>query len=217
MTIRHHPSETLLTGFAAGTLDPGQHVAVATHLVNCSHCANWVHVLEHVGGVFLADMPPTEMSSDAFARVEARLKEPVQAVQSAASGVSPALANVKGLPAFVRSYPAGPWKWIAPRMHLAPIVLPGPSETRVFLLRSGPGTRLLEHTHTGAEMTCVLQGGFSHEGGHYGPGDFDFGDATMDHHVFVEPDEDCICLIAMKGDLRLRGLLGRLMQPLVRM
>jgi putative transcriptional regulator len=216
MSIRYHPPEALLTGFAAGTLDLGQHVAVATHLLRCSHCANWLHALEHVGGIFLADMPPAEMSSDAFARVEARLNKAVQATQSA-DAVSPAFSDVKGLPAFVRSYRSGPWKWIAPRMHLAPILLPEASETRVFLLRSGPGTTLLEHTHTGAELTCVLQGGFRHEGGRYRPGDFDFGDATMDHHVVVEPDEDCICLIAMQGDLRLRGFIGHLMQPLVRM
>jgi len=31
--------------------------------------------------------------------------------------------------------------------------------------------------HTGFEMTCVLAGGFSHRGGEFRPGDFDFGDA----------------------------------------
>jgi putative transcriptional regulator len=36
-------------------------------------------------------------------------------------------------------------------------------------------------------MTCVLSGSFSHEGGHYGPGDFDLGDETMDHQVLVDP------------------------------
>jgi putative transcriptional regulator len=76
---------------------------------------------------------------------------------------------------------------------------------------------MLEHTHTGIEMTCVLSGSFSHEGGHYGPGDFDLGDETIDHQVLVDPGEDCICLVAMQGDLRLNGLIGRLVQPFVRM
>ena len=46
---------------------------------------------------------------------------------------------------------------------------------------------MLEHTHTGTEMTCVLTGSFSHEAGHYGPGDFDLGDESVNHNVGV-PD-----------------------------
>ncbi len=66
-------------------------------------------------------------------------------------------------------------------------------------------------------MTCVLAGGFSQEQGHYGPGDFDLGDESIDHHPVVDTDGDCICLVAMQGELRLAGLLGRLMQPFVRL
>ena len=217
MTIQHHPSDELLTSFAAGTLDQGQHVAIATHLISCSHCRGWMHAMEHVGGSVLVGLSPTAMSRDAFTRVEARLNEPAQATKPAVISVSAPLDDVAGLPAFVRRYPARPWKWIAPRVHLRPIRLPHANTTRVFLLKSGPGTKLLEHTHTGIEMTCVLSGSFAHEGGHFGPGDFDFGDETMDHQVLVDPGKDCICLVAMQGDLRLNGLIGRLVQPFVRM
>ena len=120
MTIQHHPSDELLTAFAAGTLDQGQHVAIATHLLGCSHCRGWMHAMEHVGGKVLADLAPTAMSRDAFARIEARLHEPVQATKPAARSVRASLDDVAGLPAFVRRYPAGPWKWIAPRVHLRP-------------------------------------------------------------------------------------------------
>jgi putative transcriptional regulator len=66
-------------------------------------------------------------------------------------------------------------------------------------------------------MTCVLSGAFSHEGGHFGPGDFDLGDETVDHQPVVDTADECICLIAMHGQLRLNGLVGRLMQPFVRL
>jgi len=124
---------------------------------------------------------------------------------------------IAGLPKFVRRYPFGTWQWIAPRVHLRPIALPDASDTRVFLLKSGPGTKMLEHSHTGIEMTCVLSGAFQHDGGHFGPGDFDLGDETVDHRPIVDTGEDCICLVAMQGELRLNGLLGRLMQPFVRL
>jgi putative transcriptional regulator len=217
MTIQHHPTGEILTGFAAGTLDQGQHVAIATHLVGCSHCRDWMRSMEHVGGAVLASLSPTAMSSGALARVAARLDERAQSAEAPAMSLPAPLDDVPGLPAFVRRYRAGSWKWIAPRVHLRPVRLPDANTSRVFLLRSGPGTKMLEHTHTGIEMTCVLSGSFTHEGGRFGPGDFDLGDETMDHRVRVEPGMDCICLVAMQGDLRLNGIVGRLVQPFVRM
>jgi putative transcriptional regulator len=100
---------------------------------------------------------------------------------------------------------------------MRPIELPGPSRTRAFLLRSDPGTHMIEHTHTGTELTCVLRGSFSHEGGRFGPGDFDFGDETLDHQPTVGDGESCLCLVAMTGDLRMNGFFGRLIAPFVRL
>jgi putative transcriptional regulator len=217
MTIHHHPPDELLTAFAAGVLDLGQHVAMATHLVGCPHCRAMVRAMEHVGGTVLAGLPPAEMSKRAFAAVEARLDDVALAVAARPARGAAERADLPGLPRFVRDYPAGSWKWIAPKVHLRPIQLPESSETRVFLLRSRPGTKMIEHTHTGLEMTCVLSGSFVHAGGHFGPGDFDLGDGTVDHEVVVNSAEDCICLIAMQGDLKLNGMIGRLLQPLIRM
>jgi putative transcriptional regulator len=76
---------------------------------------------------------------------------------------------------------------------------------------------MLEHTHTGIEMTCVLSGAFTQDGSRYGPGDFDLGDETIDHQPVVDPGQDCVCLVAMQGDLRLHGLIGRMVQPFVRL
>ena len=216
MTIKHHPDDSMLAAFTAGTLDHGQHIAVATHLVSCPQCRAFMHSMEKVGGQVLTSLPPAAMLSGAFAKVEAQLNEPVRA----ASGIKILTVpetEIPGLPKFVRGYQFGNWKWIAPSVHLRPIALPNASETRVFLLRSGPGTRMLEHAHTGFEMTCVLSGAFSQAGAHFGPGDFDLGDETVDHEPVVDKGQDCICLVAMQGNLRLKGLLGRIVQPFVRL
>jgi putative transcriptional regulator len=215
MTIHHHPAGELLTAFAAGVLDLGQHVAIATHLVGCSHCRAAVRTMEHVGGAVLAGLPPTAMSTGALAAIEARLNNAVAATTPARGAAG--LADVPGLPGFVRDFPAQPWKWIAPKVHLRPVQLPAESATRVFLLKSRPGTKMIEHTHTGIEMSCVLSGSFVHAGGHFGPGDFDFGDGTLDHDVMIDSADDCVCLVAMQGDLKLNGMIGRLLQPLIRM
>ena len=215
MTIRHHPSDVLLAGFAAGTLDLGQHVAVATHLTACARCRSFVHAVEEAGGVLLERLPPGEMASDAQSRVEARLA--VAAAVDGAASTRGEARDVLGLPRFVRKYRFERWKWIAPKVHMRPIKLPEASETRVFLLKSGPGTKMLPHSHSGVEMTCVLAGAFRHDGGHFGPGDFDLGDESIEHEPVVEPGGDCICLVAMQGRLQLNGFFGRLIQPFVRL
>lgn len=121
------------------------------------------------------------------------------------------------LPEILRHYRIGRRRRVAPGVSLRPIELPGSSRSRAFLLQSGPGTRMLEHTHTGTELTCVLRGSFSHEGGRFGPGDFDYGDETLDHQPIVGSDEPCLCLVAMTGDLRMNGFFGRLIGPFVRL
>lgn len=217
MRIAHHPSEELLTAFAAGVLDLGQHVAVATHLTGCPHCRRVVHAMEYVGGAVLSDLPVNPMSPGAFAAVAARLDGLAPAVATGSRKAAAGFGDVSGLPPFVRDYPSSSWQWIAPKVHLRPIRLPEASATRVFLLKSQPGTKMIEHTHSGFEMTCVLSGSFVHAGGRFRAGDFDFGDGSTDHEVMIDSTEDCICLVAMQGELKLNGMLGRLLQPLIRM
>lgn len=217
MTVRHHPSDELLTAFAGGVLDPGQHIAVATHLAGCAQCRAVVRAMEHVGGVVLAALPPSEMSAGSLEALQRRLDQSPPATAASLEPPGSGFGDVAGLPSFLRRYPAGPWKWIAPKVHLRPIELPEPSPTRVFLLKSSPGTKMIDHTHTGFEMTCVLSGSFVHAGGHFGPGDFDFGDGSVDHEVAIDSTEDCVCLVAMQGELKLGGWVGRLLQPFIRM
>jgi putative transcriptional regulator len=217
MTIEHHPSDVLLAAFAAGTLDLGQHVAVATHLAGCAGCRGFVRAIEEVGGDLLDRLPPGDMTIDALSRVEARFGAFAGAAEDRAPAVRGEVGDMPGLPHFVRNYRFESWKWVAPKVHVRPIRLPEASDTRVFLLKSGPGTKMLPHSHTGVEMTCVLSGAFRHEGGYFGPGDFDLGDESIEHEPAVEAADDCICLVAMQGRLQLNGFIGRLIQPFVRL
>lgn len=212
MSILHHPSEEFLAAYAGGTLDQGQHIAVATHLSVCGDCRDLIRDLEHVGGAVLDRAPVEKMSAGALDHVLSRLDE--RDVEAAPAPISAdGLSDVTGLPAFVRRLPAGQWRWLAPRLHIRRISLDDSDETRVFLLRAGPNLKLLPHAHTGTEMTCVLQGSFSHDGARYGAGDFDLGDDETIHEISIGPECDCICLVAMRGELKFQGLLGRLVQP----
>src|SRR5271166_2617774 len=124
MTIEHHPSDVLLAAFAAGTLDLGQHVAVATHLAACAGCRGFVRVIEVVGGDLLARLPPGDMTSDALTKVEGRLGAFAGAAEDRAPAARGEVDEVPALPHFVRKYRFESWKWVAPKVHVRPIRLP---------------------------------------------------------------------------------------------
>lgn len=217
MSIEHHPDESLLSGYAAGTLDLGRHIAVATHVMACATCQASTALFTEVGGVLLDELAPAPLREDAFAALSARLDEPAPPTPAPHPIRVKNIHAPQGLPDFIRHYPGGAWRMVAPGLSMRPIHLPQPSAARVFLLKSAPGAKLRHHTHSGTELTCVLSGGFSHDGGHFGPGDFDFGDGSINHQPTVDPGEECLCLVAMEGRLQLTGWLGALLTPLIRL
>ena len=123
MSIEHHPTDSLLAAFAAGTLDHGQHIAIATHLVACPQCRTFMRSMEQVGGAVLTSLPPAVMANGALAAVEARLNEPVQPAAADMIFTLPE-TEIPGLPKFVRRYQFGNWQWVASRpfaAHHAPL------------------------------------------------------------------------------------------------
>jgi putative transcriptional regulator len=220
MSISHHPPEELLADFATGRLDEADHLVVSVHVSQCPACRRFTGALEHLAGVALEDTAPVAMKADAFAAIMAKVDEtPIapRAETLPAQELPGDHLPDDDLPEILRRFRFGKQRRVAPGLKMQPIILPGTGESRAFLLWSAPGARMLEHSHSGTELTCVLKGSFSHEGGKYGPGDFDFGDGDVDHQPIVGPEEPCLCLVAMSGDLKLHGMLGRLISPFVRL
>ena len=50
MTVAHHPPEELLSAFAAGKLDEGEHLVVAVHASQCPVCRRFVRAVETICG-----------------------------------------------------------------------------------------------------------------------------------------------------------------------
>jgi putative transcriptional regulator len=214
MTIVHHPSEELLAAFATGKLDEGEHLVVAVHASRCPTCRRFVTAIESLGGSAIEAIEPVEISQGSLDAVMTKIERAPSEELTARPARE---AGDEGLPAILRNYRIGRRRRIAPGVSMRPIELSGNGASRAFLLKSRPGTRMLEHTHSGIELTCVLKGSFSHVGGRFGPGDFDFGDESLDHQPLVGDGEPCICLVAMTGDLRMNGFFGRLISPFVRL
>ena len=210
MTIAHHPTDMTLAAFAAGTLDEGRALVVSTHLSTCPACRRAVRSFEHLRGVALADGEGVPLRADA-------LQHALAAVSSAEP--RPAVAREEAReewPGPLSSYPLGTWRRIGGGVQWRSVGVPAGEGTRVFMLKAAPGTRIPHHAHAGLEWTCVLQGAFSHQNGRYGPGDFDEADDSIDHLPVVEDGVECICLVALQGQIRFKGWIGRLVQPFVR-
>lgn len=212
MNITHHPPEELIAKFAAGALNQAEHLVVAVHASLCPHCARLAGAFEHLAGEAIEHAEPVQLSDHAFEAVMARI-ESVPLAPSAAPSQRDA---DRDLPEILRRCRIGKRRRVAPGVSLRPILLAEGGTSRAFLLQSAPGTRMLEHSHTGNELTCVLKGSFSHQGGDFRPGDFDYGDDSVDHQPLVGGGVPCLCVVAMTGDLRMNGFLGRLIGPFVR-
>jgi putative transcriptional regulator len=214
MTIRHHPSEALLTAYASGALSAAESLVVAVHANQCANCRRLIRAVEGIGGASLEETEPASLGIDAFERITSMLRS---SADKSYLNESETLTNdgLEDLPAPIPTQRFGRRRWVAPGVRLRTILLPGESRSRAFLLYSRAGARMIEHSHSGVELTCVLKGSFSHKGGRYGPGDFDFGDYSVDHQPVVGPEEPCLCIVAMQGRLRVPGFLGRLISPFI--
>ena len=219
MTVTHHPPEHLLANFASASLGEAEHLVVGVHVAGCARCSRFVCAIEQLAGAAIEKADPVPISENAFGLVMAHLRETprADALRPAPAVTARHTPQDQELPELLRRYRFGKRRRVAPGVSVQPIELSGTGKARAFLLQSAPGTRMLEHTHSGTELTCVLKGSFSHEAGRYGPGDFDYGDDDIDHRPIVGDEGPCLCLVAMTGDLRMNGLLGRLISPFVRL
>jgi putative transcriptional regulator len=211
VTVRHHPSEVVLAGYAAGVLADGPSLAVSAHLDHCPACRSRVGLLEAVGGALLADMPEAAMEEDALAMAMARIERPAPAVRA-----STALASPQGvvLSSALARRGVGSRRWVGPGIWVAPIKSNAADGWRTYLLRVPRGVAMPHHGHNGPEFTVVLQGRFIDDGGLYGPGDFAESGEGLEHHPQVDGEAACVCLISGHGGVKAAGLL-RMIQPFI--
>ncbi len=210
MTIKHHPSDATLAAYASGTLDQARGLVVATHISLCAQCRAAVQDFENIGGALLEEAAPAAMSSGALQRAMEALG-PLDIVQPPVGG-----ETMREFPEPLSRYKMGPWRWIGRGLRWRAVDVASDDGVRVFMLKGMPGTRLPRHRHSGTEWTCIFEGAFTHHLGRYGAGDFDEADETVEHDPVIDPEEGCVCLVALQGHIELQGWLGRLIQPFVR-
>jgi putative transcriptional regulator len=212
MTAFHLPSDETMLAYAAGTLSSAQRLVVETHLALCEPSRAWAATLEDIGGLLIEDIEPVEMSDGALDRILAG----IDAV-SAESEIAATDAEIASFPEPLHRYPMTPWRKAGRGTLIRRVLTPEDGDHRVIMFKIDPGRKMLQHTHSGQELTCVVSGSYSDEGGRYGPGDFEEAGDEISHSPVIDSDVPCICVVALTGKVKLEGFVGRLLQPFVQL
>jgi len=213
-TIRHHLSPEVLAAYSTGDLPEAFSLVVATHVSLCDDCRATLESLDAIGGAVLESCAAEAVAPTSF---EATMK---RVTGEDRSEQQPRPIRARGLfPAALQDYVGGDVeavRWRPVGMGVRQAILPTAPGSSVRLLLIPPGAAMPSHSHRGREMTIVLQGAFSDEGGRYGRGDVEMADDDVRHAPVAEQGEPCICLAATEAPLRFRGLLPRLTQSFFR-
>ena len=212
--VKHHPDTNTLLEFAASSLPAAQSVVVSTHLQFCSECRQRLAQLESLGATMLENAEPVDINPSVFDNVLARLDEVEEdraANDASASTLSWTVKQIrKG------NLDQLQWKKVTRSLRIADLgEIDGAAEFSLYHIAEGG--RIPQHNHSGTEMTLVLQGGFSDEGGSYHAGDFITREAGDIHAPTALSGGDCICLAVLESPLRFTSWHHRWLSPLLQL
>lgn len=211
--IKHHLTEPLLMGYAAGTLPEAFNLVVATHITMCDDCRAALAGYDAVGGEIM-------LSNDAVTVAEDALAATMAMIDNGFGTEKPAPVRTQNtvFPGPLQDYVKGDLdnlKWRKVGGGVSQMVLKTSRYASVRLLRIPAGTAMPDHGHRGTELTLVLQGAFMDEHDRFGAGDVEVANEDMHHTPVAEAGMDCICLAASDAPLRFNGIIPRLAQRFI--
>ena len=211
MNISHHPDDSTLMSYVAGSLAEPLSAVVCAHLAMCPYCVGEVRRMERIGAALMDTLEPASLSRPVpqlalramEADVAARHQEP------AAEGDIPVPLR-RMLGARIDDIH---WKRLGPGVWHVPLTTQrGGGDLR--LLRVGLGRAMPEHGHGGTELTLILRGSYRDEFGIYYPGDVADLDSDAEHRPVADEKLGCICIIASERRAHFKSLVARIFQPL---
>ena len=215
--IKHHPSETLLTQYCAATLPASLSLAVSIHVDMCPICQAEVEKLEasNAKAVFSDNMNVNnDEQSDDIA--DSGLLELITSDDSIDEvyAVEPVTIDVNdhnySLPRALTRISHSKFTQVG-KLARSRIALDD-GHLRSSLLHIDAGGEIPEHTHTGFEVTLLLDGEFTDEEGSYVPGDFIWQDGSHQHTPLTK--DGCLCFTVVSSALHFNKGLSKLLNPI---
>ena len=205
--ITHHTPDALLAAYASGSLPQPYALVVAAHISLCLECRAAYEAHQAAGGAVLESVAATNVSdglkSSVLEQLDAHVT-PEPTYQRSGVYPGPVMEALKGKPP----------RWKSLGLGVRQSILSSGRSGSVRLLYIPPGQAVPDHSHSGLELTLVLQGSFSDDTGRFGLGDLEVADQALEHTPTADPGAPCICLAATDAPLRFNSFLPRLLQPL---
>lgn len=136
-------------------------------------------------------------------------------VESKAVRSAPSFPAGMVLPSPLAAYDISNWRFVAPGIQWAKVAVPDDTKAKVLLLRARPKTALPQHAHSGMEYTCVLHGTLQDNDVTLHTGDLGECDEHHRHQPVVDERGECVCVLAVEGQLLMDGWLARIAQKIV--
>ena len=211
MNETQHPASGWLMDYACGHLSPAFDIVIATHLLSCAGCRADLRCAERLaaGVMFNAGTLPPQLHADDI------LSSTREVPAMPAWRVSGDVSSAPDLTALAGGYlslgePALRWRGVGGGVAVAK--LRSGDGDRLWLLRAQPGAVLPRHSHSGSELTVVLQGAYVIDEQVYSVGDLEDADENTTHQPIVTTRAECLCLAATTGPLKFSGWGARLAQ-----
>lgn len=219
--VSFHPHDDILLDFSSGSLAAAPAMCISAHLHYCERCRSRVGQLSELGAEVFASNGGVKLADGALDKLFARIDS--RAEYDIADTATASLVNQRKADDYpyvvqkvLRADDHQPrWRKISPSLRVARLST-GQSQYEVSLHRIKAGGTTPRHNHSGKEYTVVLKGSFSDENGIYKEGDFLLKQAGDSHHPVGAKNGECICLTALEAPIRLPGVLGWLMRPMLR-
>ncbi|MEJ2913525.1 ChrR family anti-sigma-E factor [Pseudoalteromonas sp. C12FD-1] len=220
--IKHHPSETLLAQYCSAQLPASLSVAVSIHVDMCPVCQAKVAQLEaeNAKEVFSESQSSSSTVKNSHDTEEVDFDTDLLNLITADPSidevyeVEPVTIQVNEhnyeLPRALTRISHGRFTQVGKLARSRVAIDDGP--LRSSLLHIGAGGEIPEHTHTGFEVTLLLDGEFSDEEGSYVPGDFIWQDGSHQHTPLTK--NGCLCFTVVSSALHFNKGLSKLLNPI---
>ena len=211
--IKHHPSDDILAQFAAGQLPVSVSVAVSIHVEMCTCCQ------EQVAKYTERAANESLVVSDDEGLLNSELDEMFEQITQDQSIDSIPVQNTQMLkwsdkeiimPSALRQLELSDWSGLG-KVSRSRVKLDD-KDNRSSLLHIDAGGQVPAHTHTGQELTVLLEGSFKDEMGEYHRGDFIW--LTGEHKHQPISEKGCLCYAVVTNPLHFTEGLSRLLNPI---